>query len=206
MAERHSVEFKTCSFNVLSDEDRGTITLQYDRWGSGGGRSRKGFPRFFQAVVEECRGGFDRQNPGMSRVLQALRGEYGDGLICRFKRWSTGAPGPFELPSASVPHRENPDVLCFQIRVVAEERMEASLERLLDFFSRQPEYQRTFGSQLDGGEASSEQPDTRDHPLYDNEVDLPDESRTARKKLGMDDTSAAADRVLRSILVRRKPR
>jgi hypothetical protein len=123
MSERHTVDFIRGSINILSNGERGTITLQFEKAADG-------------------------LKP-ISRILKALERRYGVGVMRRLSRWRTGESNPFVLPLRTKPHPENPDVLCFEIGVKQGERMESALAALIEFLRRQPGYQRTFGSPLD---------------------------------------------------------
>ncbi len=131
MPERHSVDFRQVSFNIISDAERGTITLQYPS--ARGGSS--------DCEVMEIR-----------QVLRSLKRRYGGGIGGRLGRWYSGMDSPFVLPSCSEPHPTNPDVLCFEIRVRQGERLESALATFLEFARQQPGYQRTFGAPLDRDE------------------------------------------------------
>jgi hypothetical protein len=127
MSERHTIDFARASFNVVSDAERNTITLQFES--SGGDQ--------------------ERVNPPIARVLKAIERRYGTGIASRLKRWRTGECNPLVLPSGSTPHPENSEVFCFEIGVEPGERLEFALATLFEFLRQQPEYQRTFGPPLD---------------------------------------------------------
>jgi hypothetical protein len=127
MPERHSVDFARGSFNVLSDAQARTITLQFER----------------------TRGGRDPIDSTIRRVLKALDRRHGGGITSRLNRWMRGEGNPLVLPARPVPHPENPDVLCFEIGVRPGERMDSALAGLLDFLRQQPGYERTYGPPLD---------------------------------------------------------
>jgi hypothetical protein len=129
MIERHTIDFARVSFNVISDADRGTITLQFAQ--AGGGR-------------ESIRG-----------ILRAIQRRFGGGVVSRLNRWSTGESNAFVLPQGSKPHPDYPDVICFAIGVKPGARMEAALATFLDFLRQLPGYQRTYGSPLDRDEVPS---------------------------------------------------
>ena len=127
MAERHTVDFVPDSFNLISDGERRTITLQFERsleW-------RKPVPQ------------------PIGRILKAIKRRYGGGLMSRLHRWKHGERNPLVLPSRIEPHPENPDVLRFEIGVRPGETMESALASLFECLRRQPGYQRTFGAPLD---------------------------------------------------------
>lgn len=128
MPERHTIDFARCSFNVVTDGDRRTITLQFS----------DDFPRRRLAAP-------------IGQVLNALRRRYGDGLIARLNRWRTGERSPFVLPPRSRPHPENPEVLCYEIGVRGDGggTMDSALATLLEFLRQQPGYERTYGAPLD---------------------------------------------------------
>ena len=129
MIERHTIDFNRVSFNVISDADRQTITLQFDRIGSG---------------LES-----------IQRILRAVRRRFGEGIASRLSRWRTGQGNPFALPARIRPHPEYQDVLCFEIGVKRDARMEAALATLLDFLRQLPGYKRTYGSPLDRDQVPS---------------------------------------------------
>jgi hypothetical protein len=124
MPERHTVDFKRCSFNVVCDGERRTITLQFDTWDSS-----------------------DR--PPVGRVLKALRWSYGGGPLSRIGRWIRAERNPFVLPTGSRPHPDNPDVHCFEIGVRQNESVEGALGTILGILERRPDYLRTIGPPLD---------------------------------------------------------
>jgi hypothetical protein len=126
MIERHTIDFARVSFNIVSDADRATITLQFDQ--AGGGRE---------------------SIPG---ILRAIQRRFGGGVMSRLNRWSTGESNPFVLPQTSRPHPDYPDVICFAIGLKPGARMEAALATFLDFLQQLPGYQRTYGSPLDRDE------------------------------------------------------
>ena len=129
MTERHSVEFARVGFNVISDDVRGTLTLQFD--------AARPIP-----------------DP-MNQILLAIRREYSDGIASRLRRWRTVQTNMF-VPSARIqPHPTNPDVHCFEIGVKDGAAMEAALETLLSFLRQLPGYRRTIGAPLDRDEPPS---------------------------------------------------
>ena len=127
MSERHTVDFARCSFNIVTDADRRTITLQFDHEA----------PRLGSRPI--------------SLILKAIRRRYGDGPIARLSRWKTGEANPFVLPSHSRSHPDHPDVLCYEMGVKGGGggTMDSALAALLDFLRRQPGYERTYGAPLD---------------------------------------------------------
>jgi hypothetical protein len=126
MPERQSVEFERVVFNVISDEERGTITLQFS---GAGGRSR--------------------ESREIEAILNAIEGRYAKGIRSRPSPEGLGSASPLVLPLRSKPHPEAPDVLCFEMRVKPGERMGSVLADFMDFLSQQPGYRRTFGNPLD---------------------------------------------------------
>lgn len=132
MAERHTIDFKQCSFNVLSDGDRGTITLQFER--AGQGRRAVGRP--------------------IAQVLTALQRAYGSGIVGRLHRLGSAEDDMLRLPTESKPHPDNPDVLCFEIEVKPGCAMDTALGAVLALL-QQPEYLRTLGAPLDRDEPPS---------------------------------------------------
>jgi len=129
MSERHTVDFDRVSVNVISDAERGTITLQFDN----------------------AFGGLEQNK----RILKAIDSRYGVGVLSRLSRWITGTDSALVLRSHSRPHPENPDVLCLELGVKRGERMESALGNLMEFLRRQPGYQRMFGTPLDRDEMPS---------------------------------------------------
>jgi hypothetical protein len=129
MSERHTVDFDRVSINVISDAERGTITLQFDN----------------------AFGGLSQNN----RILQAIDRRYGVGMLSRLRRWIAGLGDPPVLALRSGPHPENPDVSCLVLRVKRPVGMESALVSLMEFLRRQPGYQRMFGSPLDRDEMPS---------------------------------------------------
>jgi hypothetical protein len=134
MAERHTVDFDRISFNVLSDAERGTITLQFD---SEIGR---------------------HQNDQLKRLLSVLRYRYGASFMSRLRRWSVRAPEPLLLVGSSGPHPENADILCLELRLNREARLESALVDLVEFLRRQPGYRRLLGQPLDRGQMRERTP------------------------------------------------
>lgn len=133
MSERHSVDFVRASFNVVSDAEKRTITLQFDHSG------------FILHPI----------SPPVRLVLRAFERRYGAGILSRLNRWKTGETSELALPRQSNPHPENPDVFCFEIGVRPGVRMETALATVLLFLRQQPGYQRTFGPPLDRDEVPS---------------------------------------------------
>jgi hypothetical protein len=129
MIERHTIDFARVSFNIVSDADRGTITLQFAQTGG--------------------------RRESIQEILRAIHRRFGGGVMSRLNRWSTGESNSFVLPKCSKPHPDYPDVICFEIGVRPGARMEAVLARFLDFLRQLPGYQRTYGSPLDRDEVPS---------------------------------------------------
>jgi hypothetical protein len=123
MPERHSIDFTRASVNIISDAERRTITLQY----------------------EKPLGPPDAIKP----ILGAISKKFGTGIKDRVNRWKRGETSPFQLSGHAKPHPENPDVQCFEMNVSASERMDSALAALLECLRQQPGYQRTFGPPLD---------------------------------------------------------
>lgn len=132
MAERHTVDFKRCSFNVVTDHERKSITLQFER--SSDSRRPVSLP--------------------VTPILKTLKRCYGGGIVSRLNRWRATTGNPFVLTLGIQAHPENPDVLCFEISVRQGERMEAALATILKFLRQQPEYLRTIGPPLDRDEVA----------------------------------------------------
>jgi hypothetical protein len=131
MPERHSVDFTYFGFNLVSDHESGTITLQFN------GDSEWLLPEP-GAVSRAAR-----------PILKAIRRRYGAGALCRLRRRWAGEGNPFVLPPCVSPHPESPEVACFAMRLGPGERLDPALAGLLEFLGRQPGYQRTFGPPLD---------------------------------------------------------
>ena len=123
MAERHSIDFIRASVNIISDTQRRTITLQYEKW--------PGPP------------------DAMKPILGAISRKFGTGVRDRFRRWLRGENTQFVRTGPSKPHPENPDVHCFEMIVKEGQTIDSALAGLLGFLRQQPGYQRTFGPPLD---------------------------------------------------------
>jgi hypothetical protein len=123
VGERHSIDFNRVSVNIISDAQRRTITLQYEKW--------PGPPDAIKAI------------------LGAISRKFGNAVGDRFRRWLLGENSPFVLAGRSKPHPENPDVHCFEMIVKEGETIDSALACLLGFLRQQPGYQRTFGPPLD---------------------------------------------------------
>jgi hypothetical protein len=133
MAERHTVDFVRDSFNLVSDAERRTITLQFESY-------------------------LDRRKPipqPIGRILKAIESRYGGGLMSRLTRWRRGESNPLVLPSRSQPHPDNPEVLCFEIGVRPGATMESALASLCEYLRQQPGYERMFGAPLDRDQPTS---------------------------------------------------
>src|SRR4051794_17811384 len=100
MPENHTVEFAQCSFNILSDGGRRTLTIQFDLWSG----SR-------QAVV---------------KLLEALQRRFGEGVMSRLRRWRTDEYNPLVLPSGTEPYLADQDVLRYEIGVRQGETTDAA--------------------------------------------------------------------------------
>jgi hypothetical protein len=127
MPERHSVDFDRVGFNVLTDAEARTITLQF----------------------ENPDGPHGEVPSGMRPILDAIRRRYGAGVVRRLVRWAKKRDNPLAPDVRCEPHPDNPDVLCFRIGVTPGKRMESALTALLDFLRQQPGYRRTLGPPLD---------------------------------------------------------
>jgi hypothetical protein len=123
MIERHTFEFNSFGVNVLSDAERGAISLQLDTSG--------------------CR------MEAIEPILKAVKRRFGRGIWGHLSRWMTGEGDPLLLISHGKPHPDNPDVIRVEMAVKDVERMDSALAALVDFFRRQPGYCRMLGSPLD---------------------------------------------------------
>lgn len=119
MSERRSVEFDQFGYNIVCDEDRGTMTLQFTSSGGEGARA-------------------------VRRLLRAVEERYGGGEA-RWSRRKEESISPLILLRDSRPHEDASDVLCFEMGVKPGERMDLVLADFLAFVSRQPGYRRTLG-------------------------------------------------------------
>jgi hypothetical protein len=129
MSERHTVDFDRVSFNVISDAERDSITLQFENVLCG------------RASIQQ--------------ILKTINREFGVGLFGRVRRWITGTDHSLVLRSHSKLHPENPDVVCVELGVQRGERMELALGELIEFLRQQPGYRQMFGSPLDRDEMPS---------------------------------------------------
>ena len=118
MPERHSIDFVRASVNIITDPATRTITLQYERWHS--------------------------PPEAIKPILKAISRKFGTGIKDLVCRWTTGQSSPFVLPKGARLHPENPDVLCFEIGVKQNEKMDAALATLIGFLRQQPGFQRTL--------------------------------------------------------------
>ncbi len=117
MPERRSVDFDQVSFNVISDPERSTITLQFPSFGGGS---------------------TSRESVATKQILKAITARYGMGLKGQLIRWKLGTNSPLLLPSQNKPHPDAPDVLCFEMGVRPGERMDLVLADFLAFLSQRP--------------------------------------------------------------------
>lgn len=123
MSERHTIEFDGFGANILSDGERGTISLQFD--------------------VSDSR-------QAIRPMLNAIRRCFGHGIRSRLTRWMTGQGDPLlRLTSRDEPHPDNPDVIRVEMRVKEGVHIDSALAALIAFFRRQPGYRRTLGPPLD---------------------------------------------------------
>lgn len=129
MPECHTVDLDRFGVNILSDAERGTITLQMDAGWDGADRAGK--------LAEQA------------RLLRALGRRFGGGVRSRLLRWMRGERDVLRIDSRSGSHLVNPEVIRVEMIVSRGERMDVALGVLLDFFRRQPGYRRTFGAPLD---------------------------------------------------------
>ena len=134
MPERHTIDFRRTSFNVLSDEAAGLIRLQFDS--SSGG---------LKAIVP---------------ILKAIRRRFGNGLLNRLNRWRNGQTNPFLLGKRTTPHTDDSSVICYEITLKPGERMDPALGLLFEFLRQQPDYQRTLGPPLDRDDLYDDPTDT----------------------------------------------
>jgi hypothetical protein len=129
MPEYHTIDFVRGSVNIVSDAERGIITLQFD---------------------PAC----DGAEP-IGLIWKAIETRFGGGIPSRLNRWCMGENNPLILPRGGKPHPENADVLCFPIGIEADVRMDAALATLIGFLQQLPGYRRTFGSPLHREHGSS---------------------------------------------------
>jgi hypothetical protein len=162
MPERHTIDFARCSFNVVTDADRRTITLQFEDAfrAPQGGRRRRRRPSLASQIItlrfEDAFPGGSVVSDSVDRILKALRRRFGRGLLVRMTQWRRGESNPLLLPRRGHPHPDNPDVLSFEIGVKDGSKVEGALATLLDFLLRHRGYQRTYGAPLDRDPAPSE--------------------------------------------------
>jgi hypothetical protein len=161
MPERHTIDFARGSFNLVTDADRRTITLQFeDAFRALPGRRHRRPSlewRIMSLRFEDAFPGGRVVSESIDRILKALRQRFGGGILGGLNRWSRRERNPLVLPRRGHPHLDNPDVLCFEIGVKDGAKVEAALATLLDFLRRQPGYQRTYGAPLDRDAAHSEE-------------------------------------------------
>jgi hypothetical protein len=131
MIERHSIEFDRAIFNVIADSDRRTITLQFQH-----------------TTILERR--------VIERILAAIRRRFGEGIRSRLIRWRAGQSKPLLLPARGVTHPEYPDLLSYEIKVKADDGVEAALATLLNFIRELPGYKQAYGAPLDRDQMSSQ--------------------------------------------------
>lgn len=125
MSERHTADFDRVSFNILSDAERGTISLQFDTpiWRHGGDQ--------------------------VKRLVSAIGRRYSGGWRSRFSRWIAGAGEPPLVVGPSGPHSENAEVYCLELGLKRGAKMESALADLVKFLREQPGYRRLLGHPLD---------------------------------------------------------
>jgi len=125
MSERHTVDFDRVSFNIISDAEQRTITLQFDTplW--------------------------RREGDHVKRLLKAIGRRYGAGFKSRLGRWLAGERESLLVVKRSGPHAENAEIFCFELGVKRESKTEAALADLVEFFRRLPGYRRLLGQPLD---------------------------------------------------------
>lgn len=132
MSERHTIEFDQFGANILSDGERGTISLQFDASDS---------------------------RHEIHPVLDALSRRFGRGIRSRLRRWMTGQDDRLFLPASRVEtHPDNPDVIRVEMRVKEGVHIDSALTALIAFFRRQPGYRRTLGPPLDRDDLESRIP------------------------------------------------
>lgn len=123
MNEIHSIEFNRFGVNILSNEEQGTIVLQFDASEYGLG--------------------------AIGPTLKAVQGQFGHGIWGHFNRWMTGAGDILLVTSHAQPHPDHPEVIVVEMAVKEGARMDTALAALVDFFRSQPGYRRTMGPPLD---------------------------------------------------------
>lgn len=135
MPEIHTIHLLRGNLNVISDVQKGTITLQYTQ---------------------------DRDGvKAIDQILTAIGSRFGDRAISRL---GSGEESPFKLPTRSRPHPDCADVLCFTIGLKPGQAIESALANLLNFLRQQPGYVRTLGAPLDPDEARARRTPTGSTP------------------------------------------
>jgi hypothetical protein len=130
MAERHTIDFNRFGVNILSDAERGTITLQFEG-----------------TIALQFEGTIAFQlDRDVKAIVKAVNGRFGGGV---WNRWVRGERDVLKITSSGMPHPENPEVTRVEMIVSRGELMDIALGDLLDFFRRQPGYRRTLGAPLD---------------------------------------------------------
>src|SRR6516165_10165011 len=100
MAERHTADFDRVSLNILSDAERGTITLQFD------------------SPIRR------REFDHVKRLLKAITRRYGGSFRSRLRRRLAGEGRPLLVAGRSGPHPENADIFCLELALNHYARME----------------------------------------------------------------------------------
>lgn len=151
MPERHTVVFKRCEFNVITDHDQRTVTLQFEETHTFLEIALGPDGRPIQRRRSPSPGGLARMvsNRPIDPILRAIDRRFGDGLAGWLDRWRTGEESPLILAPRTTVHPENPEVACFVMGVKAGHPTDAALATLLDFLRKLPGYQQTFGDPLD---------------------------------------------------------
>ena len=122
MPEYHTVEFRRCSFNVISDAERRTLTLQFDT--------------------------LNTSHKAIQKLLEAIERRFGKRTM-RWFQWRRSDEGsPLLIRPGSSSRQVSPDVHRYEIGVRPGETMDSALGALLGFLRVQPEYQHTFGADL----------------------------------------------------------
>ncbi|QEH36764.1 hypothetical protein OJF2_53490 [Aquisphaera giovannonii] len=136
MAERHTIDFDWDAFNVLTDHDARTITLQFER----------------------TLDGLGPLSPCAAAVLADIRRRFGDGLLGRLRRRLADQRSPFELARSPTTHPDGPHAVRFVLAVRDGFRTDSALSTLLEFLRGRPGFRRITGPPLDPDEPHEPHP------------------------------------------------